>query len=233
MKSSDSYFPNSWPLLVEQEYKPKVGKGELDELLARGWRYFGPDFFRASVMEEAAELKRQVALRVEVASFRRSRSQRRTWKRNQDLSITFAPAAPGEEEESLFQRHRERFRRNVPESLSVFLGEEPDGVPCSCLQVSVRENGRLVAASYLGCGEEACSSIYGIFDPELASRGLGIFTMLLELEYAERMGYRYYYTGYATLESGCYDYKKGFSALSYYSWSGEWEEFVNNESPRA
>jgi arginyl-tRNA--protein-N-Asp/Glu arginylyltransferase len=225
MNCPQTWFPNSWPLVVEEMVHECVGPKELDALLAEGWRYFGPQFFRASVVEEVAALKRQVALRVAVADFARSKSQRRVWKSNQDLEVELAPARPGKEEEELFLKHRERFDRNVPENLAVFLGGRPDGVPSACLQVSVRQEGKLVAASYLARGEEACSSIYGIFDPDLSSRSLGIFTMLLELHYAQRVGLRYYYSGYATLEPGCYDYKKSFSALSYYRWDGDWRGF--------
>ncbi len=35
-------------------------------------------------------------------------------------------------------------------------------------------------------------------------------------------GYKYYYSGYATVEPSCYDYKKQFDALEYYDWEGRW-----------
>ena len=222
MTYPDSYFPNGWPLLIERMERRFVGPEELDDLLAAGWRYFGPEFFRASVVEEGLQLKRQIPLRVDLARFSRSRSQNRVWRRNQDLEVSVAPANPGEEERGLFLRHRERFTRNVPESLEDFLGSAPDGVPAPCLQVSVRRDGCLLAASYLSLGQTACSSIYGIFDPREHRRSLGIFTMLVEIEHALGMGKTHYYSGYATLEPGCYDYKKGFRALSYFPWQGEW-----------
>ena len=218
----ESHLLHSWPLLFEQMECLSLSPEDWDELLANGWRHFGKDFFRSSIMEETTQLKRQVALRVEVDEFFRTKSQRRVWRKNEDLEVALAPALPGEEEEALFLKHSQRFSRNVPESLSVFLGAKPDGVPCPCTQVSVRQGGDLVAASFLACGAEGCSSIYGIFDPELSSRSLGVFTMLVELSYAREKGLRFYYSGYATLEPSCYDYKKAFSALSYFDWKGKW-----------
>ena len=112
--------------------------------------------------------------------------------------------------------------RNVPERLEDFLGDQPHGRPCECLQLSVREGDRLVAASFLAVGRRACSSVYAVFDPECSSRRLGIFTMLAELEFAKAQGYEYYYSGYATVEPSCYDYKKQFAELEYYDWEGHW-----------
>ena len=122
----------------------------------------------------------------------------------------------------MFERHKSRFVRNVPERLEEFLGDCPDRRPGPTLQLSVRHEGRLLAASYLSLGAQSCSSVYAIFDPDESRRRLGIFTMLVELEYARRRGLNYYYSGYATLESSCYDYKREFSALSFYDWGTGW-----------
>jgi arginine-tRNA-protein transferase len=125
-------------------------------------------------------------------------------------------------EDELFELHKDRFERNVPHSLDEFLGDRPDGKPCACEQLSVRSNGRLVAVSFLALGKSACSSVYAVFDPEESRRRLGILTMLLEIEYARKRGLEHYYSGYATVEESCYDYKKQFDSLSYFDWSGEW-----------
>ena len=61
-----------------------------------------------------------------------------------------------------------------------------------------------------------------MFDPDESRRRLGIFTMLLELEFARTRALNHYYSGYATLESSCYDYKKGFSGLSFFDWGQGW-----------
>ena len=217
-----SIYPGSWPLVAESRVLSSVQAEVMDELWAVGWRHFGKDFFRASLMADEMSLKRQIALRITVAEFEMSKSQRRTFRKNSDLQVTIGPAVPGEEEQHLFDIHKSRFARNIPERLHDFLGEQPNGQPCECLQLSVRENGRLLAASFLAVGRQACSSIYSVFDPAYSSRRLGVFTMLAELEFAKERGYQHYYSGYATVETSCYDYKKQFGALEYYDWEGRW-----------
>lgn len=196
----------------------------MDELWANGWRHFGSRFFRYSIMWQDDQWKRVLNLRVPLQAWKPSKSQRRTLRRNEDLTVEIAPANPGREEEELFQKHKSRFRDNIPESLSDFLGVEPNGVPVPCLQFSVRREGELVAASFLDIGHQSCSSIYGVFDLDLSARRLGIYTMLLEMQYAQKVGFEYYYLGYACIESSPYDYKKEVKPAWVWNWR-KWESF--------
>ena len=194
-----------WPLINEIGEAESVSRSRMDELWSQGWRHFGSRFFRYSLMWQGENWKRVLNLRVPLEEWSPSKSQRRTLKRNEDLEIDFSPAEPGEEEEALFQAHKERFRENVPDALSDFLGEEPNGVPIPCLQLSVRKDEELLAASFLDLGQRACSSIYGVFEPRESQRRLGILTMLLEMNYAKEIGLEYYYLGYVCVESSPYD----------------------------
>lgn len=213
-----------WPLINEIGEAEAVSRMRMDELWATGWRHFGPRFFRYSLMWQEENWKRVLNLRVPLQDWSPSKSQRRTLKRNQDLEIDFSPAEPGAEEEDLFQRHKSRFRENVPDALSDFLGEEPNGVPVPCLQLSVREEGALVAASFLDLGQRSCSSIYGVFEPEQSRRRLGILTMLQEMLYAQKIGMDYYYLGYVCVEPSPYDYKKEVKPSWVWDWEG-WQPF--------
>ncbi|MDA0767685.1 MAG: GNAT family N-acetyltransferase [Verrucomicrobia bacterium] len=215
-------YPNSWPFVMEGRTVEAMTPGEADKYWAEGWRHFGSDLFRSSLMVEEMCIKRQVSLRLDVGTFTPSKSQRRTLRKNGDLEFEFGPARPGEDELALFGVHKERFERNVPHSLAEFLGDRPDGKPCACLQLSVRREGRLIAASFLALGGNSCSSVYAVFDPAESKRRLGIYTMLLEIEHARSLGMESYYSGYATVETSCYDYKKQFEGLSYFDWAGEW-----------
>ena len=213
-----------WPLVNEIGEAPAVARTRMDELWAEGWRHFGPKFFRYSLMWQEKQWKRVLNLRVPLQDWTPSKSQRRTLRRNEDLEVDFSPAEPGEEEEALFQQHKGRFRENVPDTLNDFLGEEPNGVPVPCLQLSARLEGRLVAASFLDLGQRSCSSIYGVFDLAESHRRLGVFTFLQEMKYAREIGMNYYYLGYASVESSPYDYKKEVKPSEVWDWQ-KWQDF--------
>jgi arginine-tRNA-protein transferase len=195
---------------------------QMDVLWSYGWRHFGTYFFRYWTNSSAGQPRRVMPLRIDLAHFRESDSQRRILRKNADLEVVIRDTRIDVEKESLFERHKTRFSDNVPESLYTFLSDSPATVPCVNQEVAVYQNGVLLAASFLDIGLEATSSVYGVFEPTETKRSLGVFTMLLEIRHSIQRGCRYYYPGYAYHEASHYDYKKRFSALEYFDWEGRW-----------
>jgi arginine-tRNA-protein transferase len=192
----------------------------MDELWARGWRHFGPIFFRYSETDLGQGVGHVIPLRINLEKFRFSESQRRTLRRNTDLRVSFGSPETGDAERILFHAHASRFRENIPSSPEAFLGDDPaSGIPCEIRKLSVTgDAGRLLAVSFVAVGKNAWSSIYAMFDPEESRRRLGIATLLWEIESARKAGCRWLYHGYAFREPSHYDYKKGFSGLEWYDW---------------
>jgi len=190
----------------------------MDTFWEQGWRHFGPFFFRRYFMEYGDKILAVQPLRVNIAHFQPSKSQRRVLRRNADLDTRVLPTVLTRELRDMFEAHVQRFALNVPPNLESFLGDRPDRVPCQNVTVGVYADNRLVADSFLDLGTEGVSSVYGIFDPVHSWRSLGILTMLLEIEYARQRGCRYYYPGYACHEASPYDYKKQFRGLEWFDW---------------
>lgn len=188
-----------------------------DSLLSKGWRHFGELFYYYHHVEEP-ELRHVLPLRVRLKYFHRSKSQRRTWNRNSDLTIELKPLARTTELDALFELHKKRFSHDPPESLGSFLGEDPTINPTDTRQFEIRREGKLLACSFLDIGESSVSSIYAMFHPEESKRRLGIFTMLLEIDWALRNDMSFYYPGYAYQEPSHYDYKKEFRGLESFDW---------------
>jgi len=217
------------PFIWDEFAAERVPPQAMDLLWAEGWRHFGSRFYRYNVMLQASVLKTVVPLRIHLPDFQMSKSQRRIWRRNQDLSCHFVPATHSPETAAVFERHKARFTENAPETMLDFLSEEPASVPCLCLELQCRLENRLVAASFMDVGEGAASSVYGVFEPDFSGRSLGIYTMLNEITWAAQRGCQFLYPGYATLGRGPYDYKKQFAGLQGYDWTEQawklWQEF--------
>jgi leucyl-tRNA---protein transferase len=93
------------------------------------------------------------------------------------------------------------------------------------LETAVYEQEKLLAKSFFDVGADSISSVYGIFEPEITERSLGILTMLLEIDFAIKNGKKFYYHGYAYEGNSFYDYKKRFRALERFDWQGNWESW--------
>lgn len=198
----------------------------MDALWAGGWRHFGKLFFRYDRQETEDGTPQTITpLRIDLEKWQPTKSQRRVLRRNADLRWEMSPILLDEDLRMMFDRHKARFSENIPEKLENFVGDTPEAGPCDCRVLRVFEGEKLLAASFLDVGQRAASSVYGMFEPEAAWRSLGIFTMLLEIQFARELGLLFLYPGYATEESSAYDYKKQFTALEWLDFeAGGWRE---------
>jgi arginyl-tRNA--protein-N-Asp/Glu arginylyltransferase len=207
----------------------------MDRLWSEGWRHFGPEFFRYSVVFHDLQPQSIVPLRIVLRDFRESKSQRRVLRQNVDVDWDLRPASVTPEAEALFEKHKQRFTENVPDSLSVFLGKEPERGPCRTLELRASVAGRLFAISYVSLGRTSVSGTYAVFDPADSDRSPGILTLLKEISWAREQGMELYYPGYTTLHPGIYDYKKRFHGLEGYDWEENiwrpWSDFAALQTP--
>ncbi|NNE66608.1 MAG: arginine-tRNA-protein transferase [Pyrinomonadaceae bacterium] len=215
---------SKFDLINEVFFAEEVTPLQLDFLLAEGWRHFGQHFFRYNVGFYKNGLRYVMPLRVRTADFVLSGSQKRVVRKNKDTKCIIRPVEFDDVKHELFRVHAERFTHGKPENLYSFLDEKAATVPCCTYEFCVFVEDRLAAVSYLDIGDKSVSSIYAMFDPVHSKRSLGIYTMLLELQYAQEQDKEFYYQGYAYEGESFYDYKKRLAATEVYDWHGRWED---------
>ena len=195
----------------------------MDALWADGWRHFGSHFFRDIYNLEGNRLVKVIPLRIVTSVASLPKDHRRIVNKNSDLDVTFKKISFSEEHHRLFELHAQRFRKNQPDDLYQFLSTQAHIIPCPSQMCEVRDqNKQLLAVSFIDIGMQSISSIYAMFLPEESSRGLGIYTLLMELSHARTLGKNYLYTGYAHTQNSYYDYKKRFHGTEFYDWQGTW-----------
>lgn len=219
-------FDSKTLFINEQFYSSSVPPHEMDLLWSDGWRHFGTHFYRYSLGVHKAEIRRVVPLRIRLADFTFSESQRRILRKNEDLRTVIRPAEITSEKEALFHRHKVRFDGGIPDSIYDFVSYEPAVIPCITNELCIYDGDRLLGMSFLDEGEKATSAVYAMFEPAESSRSLGILMILREIEYSRETGREYFYPGYAYDGPSFYDYKKRFGALEEYDWMGNWTDFV-------
>lgn len=210
--------------LINEEFNAEaVLPEQMDSLWAMGWRHFGNHFFRYNVGFLHLDIQFVLPLRIRLSELSLSKSQRRVLRRNQDLRVDIGPARITDVDHAMFLRHTTRFSHSIPESLFNFIAPEPSEGPCEIREIRVFRRDALVAVSYFDVGLEATSGVYGMFEPTVTDRSLGIFTMLKEIEWAIETGRKFYYLGYAYEEKSFYDYKKQFRGTEAFDWDCEWK----------
>ena len=172
--------------MIYDEYQfQKVNPDSMDLLWKGGFRHFGTYFYRYSIGLLHGEYAQVLPLRIDLDAFKPSKSQRKTIRKNQDLTVIIRECFIDEEKEKLFVIHAERFTENKPASIYNFLSsEDTANTPCELKEICIYDGDKLAAVSFLDLGEKASSSVYAMFHPDYAKRRLGIYTLLLEIEYS-------------------------------------------------
>ncbi|GAB4125365.1 MAG: arginyltransferase [Raineya sp.] len=214
--------------ISEDIYVEQISPRELDTMLAKAWRRFGHIFFRYNqgFIEEREEYSGIMPLRIRLADFDFSKSQKKILKKNSLFILEKGLIEVDFEKIRLFQLHCQRFRHSRPHSIYQFISHRAEKMPIPTYEVRVYDQKKLIAASFVDIGELSFSSIYAIFDPQYSKYSLGNYTLFEEILWAKELGKQYLYLGYAHQAPSFYDYKKKFSALEQYIWEEDcWVPF--------
>jgi len=212
----DELSPCSYLPQAEKQFRyffaQQVTSQEISYVLARGWRKFGLYYFRPV----CPQCRQCIPIRVRVDRFKPTKSQRKNLRKNQQIVVKFGPLTFQESIYEIYKDHSTN-RFNQEHTLDGFLFNfyTPS---CPTLQSEFYLDGKLIAAGFLDVGSDCLSSTYFVFDTAYAKRGLGIFSILKEIEQTKQMGLSYYYLGYYIASCQSMAYKNRFKPYEYYDW---------------
>jgi leucyl-tRNA---protein transferase len=190
-----------------------VSPEDLDALLERGWRRFGPIYFRPAC-RACGEC---VSLRVPVAAFVPSRGQRRTTKACAKLRRVLGAPVVDDERLALYARwHGERedargWEAN-PQSAERYAMEFAFPHP-SAREAAFYDDaagGRLVGVGLYDETPRALSAAFFFYDPDYARLSPGTANILGLLADAAGRGQEYLYLGYRVEGCASLRYKAAF-----------------------
>jgi len=150
-------------------------------------------------------------MRVPVATFRASKSQRRTRRKNQDVHVEFASPQFRSDSFELYQRYLRHQHPGTPQDESeasfrdMLYGDVVDS-----LEARYFVGDRLIGVSLLDISPQSMSAVYHFFEPELRDRRIGVFSVLAEIEHASRLQIPHYYLGYWVKDAKTMHYKADY-----------------------
>jgi arginine-tRNA-protein transferase len=207
-----SYIPPE-PASLEHRILLDVDPVELDHLLERGWRRFGPDYFRPA----CPRCSSCVPTRILAAELVPSRSQRRAVNRGRELRVMVGPPRVDNERLALYHAwhaEREIAREWAPgkigsrEYFYQFAFPHP-----SAREVAYYDDdagGKLVALAICDETPRAWSAVYCFYDPAYARLSPGTGNVLTLVRIARAQGKPYVYLGYRVSACASLRYKEDF-----------------------
>ncbi|MGE5608388.1 MAG: arginyltransferase [Bacillota bacterium] len=171
-------------------------------------------------------------IRIPVERFTASKSQRRCWRRNQDVTVTAGEPQATDEKFELYCRYvTQRHDGLMPderESFEAFLYDSPVDTVEMCYRDG---NGRLLAVGICDVCSKSLSSVYLYFDPDESRRGLGTYGALYEIHLTRQLGIAYYYLGYWIQGCGTMEYKASFRPYEVLRADGVWGVYEEEPGP--
>lgn len=173
-------------------------------LMDRGYRRTGQIFYAM----DCPDCRACRPLRVPVAGFRRTKSQRRTARKNDDVRVEFAPPAFRRDSYELYRRYLRHQHPDTPQDESeesfrdMLYGDVVDS-----LEARYFLGEELVGVSLLDVSSRSMSAVYHFFDPDHKQRRIGVFSVLAEIEHCRQQGIPYYYLGYWVKDAKTMHYK--------------------------
>jgi arginyl-tRNA--protein-N-Asp/Glu arginylyltransferase len=167
-------------------------------------------------------------VRVVVAEFTPSLSQRRVIRRNGTIAITERPPVATPEQYRLFRRYVEA--RHGDGEMSAMDYDDFRGMiedtPVESMIVEFRTpTGALQGTCLVDRLEDGMSAVYSFFDPTLASASVGTFMVLWLIDRVRGEGQHYAYLGYWIESSRKMAYKARFRPLEALGTNG-WARLV-------
>lgn len=197
-----------------------IDAGVYGELVRLGFRRSGQHVYRP----RCDTCRACVAVRVPVAAFAPSRTQRRCQTSNADLELRLRPLAFDEAHYQLYQRYQ------AARHAGGGMDQDDRAQFCSFLLQSRVDSvlaefslaGEVVMVALIDKLIDGLSAVYTFFDPELEKRSLGSFGVLTQIRLAQEIGLPYVYLGYWIGACNKMAYKRNYRPLEGFV-DGRWQ----------
>ncbi len=188
-------------------------------LIQHGFRRSGDQMYRP----HCSQCDACTPVRIHTADFKPSRIQRRTWIKNSDLLVTEKPARFEQAHYELYLRYQNirhsggNMAQSSQDEYIQFLSS-----PWSDTRFyEFSLESQIVAVAVVDYFEDALSSVYTFFDPEMKNRSLGSYAILWEIELARRASKSLLYLGYWIPSCRKMSYKNQYKPTEAYK-NGRW-----------
>nr|WP_309690844.1 arginyltransferase [Armatimonas sp.] len=219
-----TYLPNRQSTM-ENLVVGQLSAAEYEQKMDEGWRKFGPVLFHP-VCAECNECR---PLRIPVAEFSPSRSQRRALAKNADLIVRYGRPTVDDTRLALYNRYhtKQEAQKGWPEGERSADDYAFSFVrnPVPAVEISVWEGETLRAIVLTDVTPSTVSGVYHYYEPEGESRSLGTFAMLQTIILAQKLTKPWAYFGYWVAACPSLSYKANFQPCEILTETGNWEAY--------
>lgn len=208
---SCSYLEDQTASTVFLNPKQSIDRALYSQLSEYGFRRSGLHIYKPL----CADCTACVPMRIPVDLFKPSRSQKRAWNKNKDVTVRIVDTIDTEEHYALYEdyinrRHKDgdMYPPNKEQFQSFLAGEWH-----STCYYELRIGDKLIATSVADIMDNGISAVYTYYDPDQDKRSLGSFVILYLVEQAKKLNLPSVYLGYWIKNSNKMNYKSAYRPL--------------------
>ena len=195
-------------IFAAKHYPDMIPGTELDKYLSRGWYRMGQTIFTTHFLCFGDQFFSAIWIRLPLKNYQFSKSLRKLFRKIIiKYRVEYRPALITHKKEKLYQKYKRHFPGQLAATLNDSLHDGEAGNIFNTLETAVYDGNRLIALSFFDLGERTMASIQGIYDPDYQKDSLGLFTMLLEIDYGLHHQLDFFYPGYVVPGNSRFDYK--------------------------
>lgn len=199
-------------LFVDPSYP--IVMNQYSSLAKLGFRRSGEHVYRP----HCSDCGLCIPVRVPVDEFKPNRSQRRNKKLNQDIVCSVKDAVFHAEHYALYRKYMQSrhagggMDNDEPESYENLISAHWS----TSKLLEFRLATQLVMVAVIDIFNDGISAVYTFFDPEFTNRGLGVFGILSEIDYAHSCQLEWLYLGYWNPKTNKMSYKWHYQPMEFF-----------------
>jgi len=200
---------------MEYIYIEECSSEYQNRLVKRGWRRFGELFLRPNC-DGCNECK---SIKIDVKNFHFSKSQRRVMRKNQDLKIVIQSPTHSDKHIDIYNKfHSYQAGRKDWKYRFISLEDYFDSFTNGAGEFGrevlyFNKDGKLIAIDLIDMVNDGISSIYFIYNPVYSRRSLGTYSLLMQIQMAQKLNLDWIYLGYYVKDCNNLNYKAKFPPL--------------------
>ena len=178
----------------------------METLLAAGYRRNGNNVYAM----RCPNCRSCRPIRLAVDHFVPNRSQRRTLRRNENLTTELTPLVPDSEKIALLDKFfKQRFPGRNNSAIDYYAGFFLNSSDFS-MQIEYLRGNHLLGSSIVDVGNSWLNAVYFFFDPDESRRSLGTFNILRLIDFCRQHDLEHLYLGYTIAGVKAMRYKTAF-----------------------
>lgn len=218
-----SYLPNQLAQSLIAAPHHYIDARAYDGLIEQGFRRSGKFAYRP----HCENCNACIPVRIPVAKFTATRSQKRAFKKHHDLKTYVLPLSFNQEHFELYQAYQVARHDSVPEA-----NDKQDAIDqyrnflaqsnVESVMVEFRENDVLKMVSVIDIVRDGISAVYTFYDASDKSASYGVYNVLWQIEWARSLKISFVYLGYWIKQSSKMAYKQNYQPQEALI-DGEWK----------